>query len=202
MSQFHIFTGAIRGWQEACVHVPALATATAGAAVELDLGCGKGGFLLELAERYPERTVVGAELMIGRLKRLLKKVEARELANVALLRAEAWEFVAFHLPDALFDRIHVLCPDPWPKARHRANRLVTSEFLGRITTKLRPGGVLHLATDDPPYFERFRAAVDGLPELTLDPDGIADIADIKTDFQRRWEEQGKSLQRIVLRRTP
>lgn len=196
----HILTGVYDGWHQACQASPQLRQAQQGRGVELDLGCGKGGFLLRLAERYPERVIIGAEIMLGRLRRIAKKVNRLGHDNVELFRVDAWELMAYQLPDALFDRIHILCPDPWPKARHRGNRLVSSEFLGRVVSKLRPGGILHLATDDAPYFETFMAAAADLPLVSAAPDGIADIAALKTDFQIQWEAEGKSLQRIIMRR--
>ena len=130
------------------------------AAIELDLGCGKGGYLLELARRFPDRLIIGADVMVGRLRKIKRKAERRDLANVMLLRVEAWSLLPL-LPDGALDRIHILCPDPWPKARHRAHRLITSEFLGRLAGKLTATGVLHLATDNGPYLATMRAAMAG-----------------------------------------
>lgn len=169
--------------------------------IELDLGCGKGGFTLELAERYPERLVLGADLMLGRLRRLQRKVERRGLENVELLRAESLELVAFQLPDACVRRVHLLCPDPWPKNRHRAKRLVTSEFLGRVARVLVPDGVLHLSTDHPPYLAALRHIVDGLGIYRHAPDAMADIADLQTDFERQWRSRGKGVPHLCYRLT-
>jgi tRNA (guanine-N7-)-methyltransferase len=152
--------------------------------VELDLGCGAGGFLVQLAARYPARWVVGADVMLGRLRKAEKRCRRAGLANVELLRVSAWPLVACHLPDACLDRVHVLCPDPWPKRRHQGNRLLTSEFLGRLAIKLKPGGLLHLATDDAAYLEFMQAAIRGLPGYAPAPAGVADLWDLQTDFER------------------
>ena len=169
--------------------------------IELDLGCGKGGFTLELAARYPDRLVLGTDLMLGRLRRLQRKVERRGLENIELLRAESLELVAFQLPDACVRRVHLLCPDPWPKSRHRAKRLVTSEFLGRVARVLVPGGVLHLSTDHPPYLAALRRVVDGLGIYRRAPDAMADIADVQTDFERQWRSRGKEVPHLCYRLT-
>ena len=157
---------------------------------ELDLGCGKGGFLLELAARYPERVIYGLDVMIPRLRKIQNKCRNRKLKNVHLWRANAWAMVGIHLPDHCLDRVHVLCPDPWPKAKHRANRLLSAEFLGRLSRKIKPGGYLHLATDNKPYWELMCQNITHVPVYKADDSGIDDIRDIKTDFERGYEEMG------------
>lgn len=192
----HILTDDFHAWEQAVSRSPQLADGP----LELDLGCGKGGFLLQLAERYPDRPIIGADIMVGRLRRLARKVERRELRNVDLLRIDAWNLVARMLPDESLSRVHILCPDPWPKKRHRGNRLISSEFLGRLSRKLIPGGILHLATDNVPYFERMQAAIAPLAQFAESPDGIADIADIQTDFERQWLAQGIPTQHLAFAR--
>jgi tRNA (guanine-N7-)-methyltransferase len=192
----HILTDDYHAWEQAILRSPQLADGPA----ELDLGCGKGGFLLQMAERYPDRLIIGADVMIGRLRRLQRKVDHRELRKVELLRIDAWNLVARLLPDESLSRVHILCPDPWPKKRHRGNRLVSSEFLGRLSRKLIPGGILHLATDNVPYFERMQDAIAPLAHFAPAPDGIADIADIQTDFERQWLAEGIPVQHIAYSR--
>ena len=170
------------------------------ATVEVDLGCGKGGFLLQLAERYPERRIIGVDVMIGRLRRVAKKIRHRELANATLARCGGAELAGYLMPDNSIDRIHVLNPDPWPKARHRARRLVQSEFLGRLATKIKIGGILHLSTDDAPYFEFMQEAIRDLTCYAPAPDAIADIEDLKTDFEREYLAVGKPVPHLAFRR--
>ena len=167
--------------------------------IELDMGCGKGGFLLELAERFPEKLVVGSDVMLGRLRRVQRKVERRELSNVELLRASNLELVGYQLPDACVTRLHLLCPDPWPKTRHRARRLVTSDFLTRVARVLVDDGILHLSTDHEPYLAVLRRCVEALPFFSRAPDGIADIADLRTDFERKWLDAGKHVPHLAYR---
>ncbi|MFT5129313.1 MAG: tRNA (guanine-N7-)-methyltransferase [Rhodothermales bacterium] len=189
----HVLTDEFHAWEEAALRSPQLRNQPA----ELDLGCGKGGFLLQLAARYPERLILGADIMIGRLRRVERKVERGELRNVELLRIDAWNLIARMIPDESLSRVHILCPDPWPKKRHRAQRLVSSEFLGRLSRKLIPGGILHMATDNVPYFEQMQATIAPLPHFAPAPDGIADIADIQTDFELQWLGQGIPTQHVA-----
>jgi tRNA (guanine-N7-)-methyltransferase len=159
--------------------------------IELDLGCGKGGFLLGLAQRYPDRRIIGVDVMIGRLRKVLSKVQRAGVENASIVRCAAWPLMFCHLADDSLDRIHVLCPDPWPKARHRKKRLLGSEFLGRMSTKLKPNGILHLSTDHEPYYLDMLKAIGDMSCYDEDPDGISDIRDIKTDFELRYDSQNK-----------
>jgi len=183
----HILTGAYRIWE-----LP-----TGFSRVELDLGCGKGGFLLAMAGKDPASLYLGVDVMLGRLRRVQRKIERRSLTNVALLRVNAWDLVGHLLPDYCLHRAHILCPDPWPKARHRSKRLVTSEFLGRLAQKIAPGGVVHLSTDNANYLAAMRAAIAPLDAYHSYPDGIADISAIKTDFEREFEDQGLTVTHLA-----
>ena len=84
----------------------------AGKHVELDMGCGAGSFTVALAAKYPEYEVIAADVMLGRLRKVVKKAERAGLDNVSVLRVEARSLIAMMLPDSSIDRIHILCPDP------------------------------------------------------------------------------------------
>lgn len=165
--------------------------------VELDLGCGTGGFTLAVARRHPERLILGAEVQLGRLLRLQNVVRQGSLRNVELMHVNNLELIGFMLPDASVRRLHLLCPDPWPKARHRSKRLATSAFFTQVARVLEPGGVLHLATDHAPYLEAQQAVVEGLPFFRAAPEAIADLAGIETDFERKWKAQGKPVPHLA-----
>ena len=165
--------------------------------IELDLGCGTGGFTLAVARRHPERLILGAEVQLGRLRRVQNVARQGGFRNVELLHVNSLELVGFMLPDASVRRLHLLCPDPWPKARHRAKRLATAAFFTHVARVLEPGGVLHLATDHAPYLEAQRAAVEGLPFFRAAPETIADLACMETDFERKWRAQGKPVPHLA-----
>ena len=167
--------------------------------VELDMGCGKGRFTLELASRYPDRFVLGSDIMLGRLRKVARKAERRSLSNLRLLRCGSLELVAFLLPPRSIDRIHLLCPDPWPKERHRMKRLVTTDFISRLPRVLKPGGVLHMSTDHLPYLEDWKRIVPLIPGMHEDPQSIADVVSIQTDFEIQWRAAGKDVPHLGFR---
>ncbi|NLZ62199.1 MAG: methyltransferase domain-containing protein [Lentisphaerae bacterium] len=167
--------------------------------VELDMGCGKGSFTLALAQRYPERLVLASDVMLGRLKLLEKKKLRRKLDNLELLRASNLALASFQLPPRSIDRIHLLCPDPWPKRHHRVKRLVCTDFVTRLTRILKPDGIVHLATDHAPYFDNWLEIFAHFPAFRPDPAAIADIADLKTDFELQWTAQGIPVRHLAYR---
>ena len=158
--------------------------------VELDLGCGKGAFATTLAARYPDRLIYAADIMLGRLRKLCKRNLRYGIDNIQLLRVEAWYLVGVALPDNSISRLHILCPDPWPKEKHKRNRLASSEFLGRLYTKLRKNGVFHFSTDDSDYYELTVSTITKSTLFQRDDKQIADVLDIKTDFEETWNKQG------------
>lgn len=161
---------------------------------ELDIGCGKGGFTCALAGKYPDRMIFAADVMLGRLRKLESRSLRTGLSNIGLLRVDAWQLAGHIIPDRSFDRIHVLCPDPWPKARHRGNRLLSSEFIGRLLRILKYNGVVHFATDDENYFNSVKGLFSRNTSYIRDDSRLVDIADIKSDFENKWEAEGTSVE--------
>ncbi|MFA6567128.1 MAG: methyltransferase domain-containing protein [Victivallales bacterium] len=167
---------------------------------ELDLGCGKGGFTRELSSRYPERRILAADVMIGRLRRLEKRIRASGISNIELLRIDAWNLIGYTLPDESVDRIHILCPDPWPKAKHRQYRLLSSEFIGRMLRILKKNGTVHFATDDRCYFESVEKLFGCNSSYKREDSLISDIALIRSDFEKKWESKGAGVTHAAWRR--
>lgn len=173
---------------------------TPGKTIELDLGCGKGTFSLALAGKYPERLVLAADIMIGRLRKLDSRIAALGLSNMALFRVEARHFVSCFLGDCSIDRLHILCPDPWPKDRHKGHRLLCSEFIGQLYRVLKHDGVFHFSTDDNSYFETVAGLVEHTGIFLRDDGAISDVSDVKTDFEQRWNSIGKEVNHIAWRK--
>ena len=169
--------------------------------VELDLGCGKGNFAVMLAQRNPETLVLAAELLVGRMRKLHKRIERENVTNL-LLRVEARNLLGYMLPDHSLDRLHILCPDPWPKTKHRGNRLLCSDFMTHIHRVLKPGGQFHFSTDDAAYFNTMYNVVEKSGLFDENNALLAETSDIKTDFEKRWNEQGKEVSHVLWVRRP
>lgn len=124
-----------------------------GRPLDVDVGCGKGRFLLARAAAHPERNLLGVDRMLRRVRKVDRRVARRGLANVRLLRMEAYYAVAHLLPPDAVSTYFIFFPDPWPKKRHHEHRLFNARFMDAVQRTLVAGGTLHFATDHRPYFE-------------------------------------------------
>ncbi|MCQ2379806.1 MAG: methyltransferase domain-containing protein [Victivallaceae bacterium] len=171
---------------------------------ELDLGCGSGGYTAELATRHPEREVLAADVMIGRLRKLAARCERQKLGNVRILRVEARLLVGRLLPDQSLKRIHLLCPDPWPKDRHRGHRLLCSDFTAQLHRVLEQDGIFHFSSDDDAYCDAVNLVMSesGLFEPVNPETALSDLDGVMSDFERRWLESGLAVRHRTWRRLP
>ena len=168
--------------------------------LEVDLGCGDGSFLMAMAREFPERDFLGVERLLGRVRKVCKKITRRELCNVRVLRLESRYTVEWLLPEATVSRLHLLCPDPWPKVRHHRRRVMQPEFLEAGRRALVPGGEFLFMTDHEEYFEWARAKVIGYGKFELLEWTEESFFYPKTDFQQLWESEGKSMWRLRCRK--
>jgi tRNA (guanine-N7-)-methyltransferase len=169
--------------------------------LEVDLGCGDGSFLMEMAAHHPERDFLGVERLLGRVRKVCKKATKRGLTNCRVLRLESRYTVEWILPPASISRLHLLCPDPWPKFKHQRRRIVQQEFLEAVWGGLVSGGEFLFMTDHEEYFrwaEQKVAAFGKFEQLEWEEDTFFYP---KTDFQRQWEAEGKVMFRLRGRKT-
>jgi tRNA (guanine-N7-)-methyltransferase len=128
----------------------------------LEIGFGGGEHLAELAARHRETGFIGCEVFENGIARLIARIEREGLANIRIFADDARLLIAA-LPPASLDRVFILFPDPWPKARHRKRRLVSPETLDRLADIMTDGGELRLATDDPDYLAQMLEVATGRP---------------------------------------
>lgn len=151
--------------------------------LEIDLGCGKGRFLLAHAGKHPETNFLGIDRMLRRIRAVDNRARRLELQNVRLLRMEAYYAAAYLVPPAAVSAYYVFFPDPWPKARHEGHRLFNPRFVDALHRTLVPGGAVHVATDHAPYFEQLAAIFAG--DARFRPsDPFVPPEDEQTDFER------------------
>jgi tRNA (guanine-N7-)-methyltransferase len=164
--------------------------------LEIDLGCGDGSFLVELAGHHPERDFIGVERLLGRCKKVAKKIRRAGTANARIMRLDSKYVVEWLLPAESVSRIHLLCPDPWPKFKHRRRRLVQIPFLEAVKAALEPGGEFLFMTDHEEYFEEACGKIRESGRFVIEPWEEDSFFYPKTDFQIQWEAAGKSMHRI------
>jgi len=167
-----------------------------GRTLEVDLGCGDGSFLMEMARHYPERDFLGVERLLGRVRKVCKKIRRRGLENARVLRLDSRYVVEWLLPEASVSRLHLLCPDPWPKLRHHRRRLVQLEFLAAVWHALAPGGEFLFMTDHEEYFGWALEKIEKFGKFELLEWQEDSFHYPKTDFQVQWEAEGKQMWRV------
>jgi tRNA (guanine-N7-)-methyltransferase len=168
--------------------------------LEIDLGCGDGSFLMDMAREFPGRDFLGVERLLGRVRKVCRKITRSGLENVRVLRLEGGYTVEWLLPEASVSRLHLLCPDPWPKLRHHRRRIVRVEFLEAIRRVLVPGGEFLFMTDHEEYFGWAAEKVTQFGKFELLEWTEDSFFYPKTDFQELWESEGKVMFRLRCRR--
>lgn len=123
------------------------------APVEIDLGCGKGRFLLARAAAHPATRFLGIDRMLKRIRKIDNRARRMGLENVRLMRIEGYYAVSYLIPAVSIDTYYIFFPDPWPKKRHHDHRIFNPRFVDALHRTLKPGGVVHIATDHLPYFD-------------------------------------------------
>lgn len=129
----------------------------------LEIGFGMGQSLLEMAAAAPQEDFIGIEVHRPGVGALLSGLLAQDLSNVRVYACDALEVLRQCVADASLDRVLLFFPDPWHKARHNKRRIVQPAFAELVRSKLKPGGVLHMATDWQPYAEHMLEVMDVAP---------------------------------------
>lgn len=153
------------------------------APVEIDLGCGKGRFLLARAAAHPEVNFLGIDRMLRRIRKIDHKAQRRKLDNIRLMRIEAYYAVSYLIPADSITTYYILFPDPWPKKRHHENRLFNPRFVDSLHRTVKAGGMVHLATDHLPYFDEIAAIMRGDSRFAETEPFVPTEAE-QTDFER------------------
>jgi tRNA (guanine-N7-)-methyltransferase len=163
---------------------------------EVDLGCGDGGFLEQLAARHPERNFLGVERLMGRVEKTARRLARRGLANARVLRLESGYVMGWLLPPQSVSRLHLLCPDPWPKKAHWKNRIINDAgFLAGLERVLVPGGEFLLKSDDAGFLENALEVLSTAPAFQRVDWEEDDSAYPRTTFESQWLALGKPMHR-------
>lgn len=164
----------------------------------LEVGSGMGEATAAMAAADPARDVLAVEVHTPGITSLMALVEAAALTNVRVLEADARVVLQVLLGPDTLDEVRVFFPDPWPKVRHSKRRLVTSAFADLVATRLRPGGLLHVATDWTSYAEQALAVLEAHPAF----DVVSHDRSTRpvTRFEQRGFDAGRRSYDLVTRR--
>jgi tRNA (guanine-N7-)-methyltransferase len=170
----------------------------------VDVGFGRGEFLMELASRDPTTAFLGIEYSFKRVLKMARRLARSDLVNVRLIEATAELVVGERLPEASVTRFWINFPDPWPKKRHHRRRLIQPRFVRALARCLADGGELHVATDHADYAEwidEVLAAEPGLENACAPERFRRSVEDRPTTaYELEWRAEGHSFWFFCYRR--
>lgn len=164
--------------------------------VRLEIGCGKGRFLCEMARQNPEINFLGMEKFDSVIVRALQKLLRAPVPNVRLLRADAANIETLFAPGEI-SCLYLNFSDPWPKPSHSKRRLTSPEFIALYRKILSPGAPIFFKTDNFPLFSfSMKSFVDSglaIDRISLDLHRESDILNVETEFESRFVAMGKPI---------
>ncbi len=171
---------------------------------ELEIGCGKGGFILRRALDNPEMRLLGIEWSNKYFKHAADRMARRGADNVRIMRTDARHFVIHHLPVECLSALHIYHPDPWPKKRHHRRRLFQTDFIDAAIRALIPGARWAIQTDHAEYFEwitDLMEQTEGIERTEYDDPkfGIVE-ASAQTNFEIKYREEGRTIYSLAYRK--
>lgn len=164
--------------------------------IEMEVGIGKGRYLLDAAQSHQDTNFIGVEVAAKYLRLAHSRAVRRKLPNLRFVHGDAHEFVEFYLPSASVRAFHIYFPDPWPKKRHHKRRLVSTEFLEEVWRVLEAGGRLWLKTDHADYFDAMLEALTPLADRLVPVE--AAWTGQPTNFEVKYLTDGRPIHRRVL----
>jgi tRNA (guanine-N7-)-methyltransferase len=174
------------------------------APLEIEVGSGKGLFLIAAAAAHPDHNFLGSEIAERYARYCAARLAKRSLQNVRMLHGDAQRMLAEFLPDSSARAVHIYFPDPWWKKRHKKRRVVNPASLQSIQRVLEPGGKLHFWTDVEEYFHtglEFIAAHTTLSGPIEVPEPVSEHDfDFRTNFERRTRLHGDPVYRAEFRK--
>ena len=162
--------------------------------LEVDVGCGKGRFLLAMARRHPDVMFLGIEKRRKRIEKVDRKACREGLTNIRLLLTEAACLIEELMPPLSARAVYIFFPDPWPKRRHHRRRLFSAAFIDALHRTLSGEGRLHLATDDEDYYLAIRQLF-AADRRFVDVAAYQPADDERTEFETIFLKLGRPIHR-------
>jgi tRNA (guanine-N7-)-methyltransferase len=174
------------------------------APLELEIGSGKGMFISKAAGQYPMHNFLGIEISVKYARFSAARLIRQNRTNAVMVCGDAALILRNAIPSNSLAAVHVYFPDPWWKRAHRKRRILRSEVLQLIESRLMPGGTLHFWTDVGEYFT---STLDLLAKTTalrgpfeVPEQDVEDDGDYHTHFERRTRLHGEKVYRTMFRK--
>ena len=168
----------------------------------LEIGFGMGEGTAAMAQAHPDTDYLAVEVHTPGVGSLLRRVAELGLGNLRVIQHDAVEVLEHMLPPESMDGVHIFFPDPWPKKRHHKRRLIQPPFVAMVADRLKPGGILHVATDWDDYARHILATLSAEPLLANTAPGFAPRPDYRplTKFESRGVRLGHEVWDVIFRR--
>ena len=165
--------------------------------VILEIGFGNGDNTTFLASQNPNALIIAAEVYLSGIGSLLASISEHSFTNIKIFDKDVRELL-LQVDQEIFDEVYMICPDPWPKARHHKRRLVQHEFLKLLAKVLKKDGMVYISTDWENYAESMQEEI----ERTKDDFEFKKISNEGmpvTRFQERAMNEGRSISTFLLK---
>lgn len=166
--------------------------------VHIEIGSGKGTFLVHQAKAQPSDNFLGIEWANRYYRYAVDRIGRWGLTNVRIIRTDAADFIAESVPESSVDCFHIYFPDPWPKKRHHKRRFICPANLEYLLRCLKTGGQIRIATDHADYFDQIKEVIsaesDRLEEIEfIRPDGAESGEWAGTNFERKYIKEQRPI---------
>jgi len=173
--------------------------------VHIEIGSGKGAFLLSEAMAHPDTNFLGIEWASRYYRYAVDRIGRWGLSNVRIIRTDAARFLADFLPADSVDGFHIYFPDPWPKKRHHKRRFFNSTNTEQLRRCLKTGGDIRIATDYAEYFEQIQTVLAAcnsrLEKNEFTPTAGADKGEwVGTNFERKYRKDRRRIHTLAVRK--
>jgi tRNA (guanine-N7-)-methyltransferase len=159
--------------------------------VVLEIGSGKGRFLITEATSQPEANFIGIEKSLHYHRVIRDRVIKRGLRNIRLINHDAFLVLRDMLPDAAIGEIHIYFPDPWPRKREQKRRIIRAEVLEEMQRVLTPGGSGIYVTDHREYYEAAAPVIEQFFRSERRVPAAGDPA--RTNYEAKFREEGREI---------
>jgi tRNA (guanine-N7-)-methyltransferase len=173
------------------------------APIHIEVGSGKGAFLVGQAEAHPEMDFLGIEWTSKFYRYTVDRIGRHALANVRMIRTDASLFLRDLVSKDAIDGLHVYFPDPWPKRHHHRRRFLCPENVEQIIRVLVPGGRLQVVTDHDGYYEYIQSLLAGFSNrinyVPFQPTAGAGTGEwVGTNFERKYLKEERAFYAIAV----
>lgn len=165
----------------------------------VEIGFGMGEATAVMASADPDRNLLAVDVHTPGFGALLSHIEELGLTNVRVADGDAVRLFRHCLAPASVDEVRIFFPDPWPKTKHHKRRLVDVDFVALVGSRMRPGGLIRLATDWQHYADRMAPVLEASPDFDVVADAGRGDRPV-TRFEQQGIDAGRRITELVARR--